>query len=158
MMRFILIGALIFLTSCSSVKDVSKTERRIGNKIDTTVCTKRNTFLRRWEKSAVDYFEQQEYSIHRSWKPDQTLVEYLKIAPSADNKNVTSEISLIPKGTKLQIKKVYRYEVPCCGGFFVMATVDGSAKNGKLVDIASLFHPGSALSPNENHIVLCEDG
>lgn len=155
-MRLILIAALLILTSCSSIKDVSKSERRVASKIDTTVCTKRNTFLRRWTKSSVDYFEQQEFSIHRSWGPDQTLTEYLDIAPGAADKKVTSEISLLPKGAKLQIKKVYRFEVPCCGGYFVMATVNGGTKNGKLVDIASLFKPGPQLSINENHIDLCE--
>lgn len=158
-MRFTLLASLLFVLSCSAstIKNVSKSDFVFKHKIGSTICTATNTIQERWNKPAVRYFEHQEYRLIfqlDDWNPNQTLAEYNDGYKFARYKPAIADFTLYPKGTKLQIKEVYFYKVASGGaGHMVMATVNGSSPNGKLVNIAKFFR-GNRL--DENYAAYCE--
>jgi len=159
MKLILLLTVLPFLMCCSKSKNVSKSDPYFKDKIGAKLCTKSNTFLSRWTENSVDFFEYQEYVLNipeQTSRIDQTLSEYKDVAPFAKDKSKISEINLLKVGTKLQIKDVYFFKTSWGSGYLVMALVDGSTKNGKLVNIARFYEINEPYALKEKYAEYCQ--
>jgi len=153
-MRLIILTAALLLSSCSTLKNISKSNQYYRHEIGKSICTNSHLHIDQLTKDDVFHFHLEEYSLSTRnpvLKVDEKIDEYIDSIMFKENKIIP-----VLKGTKFTVEEVYSYNNITNAGYIIMASATALALGGKLVDISKLYNTYYPYSLNLKEVEYCK--